>query len=240
MKVYTLSNGNSTQGTTVRPYTLKNTSPAVSFPAITVGEFGRGRSLGVLPVALLPEQEAELVATGKTTLHHAVVGATRSGAPKLLARPNSEPGEDCILVILTDPGYRGGCEQAGDLLGWSCWTCDLKKKTGDSQSHIKIRGGGNVPENCPVCGESRYSSTGPKASYADFPGKVVCRGATAQGDAGAMGGGPQIVAIVPQGSVVAERRTGRLYGNPPVFLHKIGVAGIISATPEERDAGDLF
>ena len=57
-----------------------------------------------------------------------------------------------------------------------------------------------------------------KPKFAGFPGKILGTGAIAQGDAGAMGSGEQIVAILPPKAVVCVRRTGRLYGSPSVHV----------------------
>lgn len=43
---------------------------------------------------------------------------------------------------------------------------------------------------------------------------VVAEGACAQGDAGRMGGGPELLVIMEPGAAVTVHRTGRLYGNP--------------------------
>ena len=54
MKVYTVENGKVAEGVRVDSFTLKGAG--VTIPAIIVGEEGRGRKLGVLPVQLRPEQ----------------------------------------------------------------------------------------------------------------------------------------------------------------------------------------
>ena len=51
MRVFTINSGEVVEGGRVTTFTLKGAG--VSIPAIIVGEEGRGRKLGVLPVQLL-------------------------------------------------------------------------------------------------------------------------------------------------------------------------------------------
>ena len=57
-----------------------------------------------------------------------------------------------------------------------------------------------------------------KPQFAEFPGKILGVGAVAQGDAGNMGWGEQIVTVLPPKATVCIRRTGRLYGAPPIHV----------------------
>lgn len=57
-----------------------------------------------------------------------------------------------------------------------------------------------------------------KPQFAAFPGKIIGTGQIAQGDAGAMGNGEQLVAILPPAAIVCVRRTGRLYGSPSIHV----------------------
>ena len=66
MKIFTIENGKVTEGARVDTFTLK--SAGVSIPAILIGEEGRGRKLGVLPVQLLPEQYKEWLEKGRTRI----------------------------------------------------------------------------------------------------------------------------------------------------------------------------
>ena len=68
--------------------------------------------------------------------------------------------------------------------------------------------------------------------FSPFPGTVLARGEIAQGDAGAMGNGEQVVALLPSKATVCVRRTGRLYGAPPVHVVEWdGESGRLSALP---------
>ena len=57
MKVFTIENGTRTEGARVETFTLQGAG--VSIPAILIGEEGRGRKLGILPVQLLPDSYKE-------------------------------------------------------------------------------------------------------------------------------------------------------------------------------------
>ncbi len=57
MKVFTIASGEVTEGARVDSFTLKGAG--VTIPAIIVGEEGRGRKLGIVPVQLLPNSYKE-------------------------------------------------------------------------------------------------------------------------------------------------------------------------------------
>jgi hypothetical protein len=77
--------------------------------------------------------------------------------------------------------------------------------------------------------------------FAAFPGEIITRGIIAQGDAGRMGSGEQIVAVIPPKSVFRTAYTGRLYGKAPSHYYmwdgKILTGGV---TWDERDAIKIF
>lgn len=54
IRVFTIREGKVTKGALVEKFSLKGAG--MEIPAILVGEDGRGRKLGVLPVHLLPHQ----------------------------------------------------------------------------------------------------------------------------------------------------------------------------------------
>jgi len=55
IRVFTIREGKVTKGALVEKFSLKGAG--MEIPAILVGEDGRGRKLGVLPVHLLPHQK---------------------------------------------------------------------------------------------------------------------------------------------------------------------------------------
>ncbi len=76
--------------------------------------------------------------------------------------------------------------------------------------------------------------------FAQFPGEVLVCGVIAQGAAGRMGSGEQLVAVMPRGIVFRTGYTGRLYGAPSAHYYIWNGEQLISATWEERTAADLF
>ena len=111
MKIFTIENGDVTEGAMVDTFTLSN--GVIAIPAILVGERGRGRQLGVLPVHLQSEQYTEWKEKGKVRINFAAIGKTKSGNPKLFAC-NKSGSEKCICVFRTMIGFRGGNSHTGD------------------------------------------------------------------------------------------------------------------------------
>jgi hypothetical protein len=68
----------------------------------------------------------------------------------------------------------------------------------------------------------------------------LAEGRIAQGDAGRMGWGTQLIAVVPKGAVFRTAYTGRLYGRPSAHYYLFNGETILSATWEERVASELF
>ncbi|HZJ34894.1 MAG TPA: hypothetical protein VFD55_02695 [Candidatus Angelobacter sp.] len=56
--------------------------------------------------------------------------------------------------------------------------------------------------------------------YKRFPGTIISRGKIAQGGAGKMGSGEQIVAIMPPNCVFCTQYSKKLYKGPKVFYYK--------------------
>ena len=174
LKVFTVYGPTVEEGAEVSEFTL---SSGVKIPAILVGENGRGRELGVLPVVGVRPGER---------IYAAQLGQTASGKPKLLAAsPEHAASAPAIVVFRTGIGFRG------------------------SNSH-----------------EGEFS--------------VMVRGAIAQGAAGRMGWGEQLVVLLPEGSIVKVRRSGRLYGAPPEYHYVLQGGQILVATPEERELSEVF
>ena len=135
-----------------------------------------------------------------------------------------------ILVVFRTPiGFRGGSSHTGDLLGWSCGVSYLGR--------CKAEGQGLAPKRCPLC-DNGYP--GPRNQFAEFPGEILTEGTIAQGAAGRMGSGRQLVAIVPAGAVFRTGYSGRLYGHPSSHYYMWDGEALLSATWQERDAADLW
>jgi len=203
MKLFTIENGKVTEGVRVDSFTLKGAG--VTTPAIIIGQEGRGRKLGVLPVQLLPEQHREWQGEGRTYIFSAGVGTTKAGRPKLFQTEYADTAERCICVFRTMIGFRGG-----------------NYHTGDRDGGTEVIWG----EVCPT--------------FHPFPGEILCDGVIAQGDAGRMGSGEQLVAILPADTVFRTGYSGRLYGFPPAHYYIFRAGQIIAATWQEREISDIF
>ena len=195
MKLFTIET-KVTEGARVDSFTLKGAG--ISIPAIIVGEEGRGRELGVLPVQLLPDSYAEWQEKGYVNIHFATVGTTKSGKPKLFQAEDTDTTDRCICVFRTKIGFRGGNSHTGD----------------------RIR--------------KEYPTFHP------FPGEILCEGIIAQGDAGRMGSGKQLVAVMPANIVFRTGYSGRLYGAPSAHYYIYRDGQILSATWDERGMTEIF
>jgi len=182
-----------------RPLTLAGA--AVQIWAVTVGQQGRGRCLGVLPV----EFQGGEPAGEEIRFSIASLSETRMGRPKLIVPASPDPDQisrrKAIVVLLTEPGFRGSCGHAGERI-------EIKEPEADSSR--------------------------PETNFFPFPGKILVEGRTAQGDAGRMGGGPQIVALVYTAEVFSAWRRGRLYGAPAAHFYMFDGERIFTATWKER------
>lgn len=76
--------------------------------------------------------------------------------------------------------------------------------------------------------------------YRQLPGQVLVRGTIAQGDAGRMGSGEQLIAIMPVNTVFAIHYSGRLYGAEPILYFKFDGSKVITVTVDEREALEVF
>lgn len=115
MKVFTIRNGVIYDGATVGRLSIKGAG--MEIPAIIIGEEGRGRLLGVLPVKLTSSQEKEWGKNGTVKIFHAKVGETRAGKAKLFSEEDSSGNNEVIIVLRTEIGFRGSNVHTGDLDG---------------------------------------------------------------------------------------------------------------------------
>ena len=70
--------------------------------------------------------------------------------------------------------------------------------------------------------------------FAEFPGEILIEGEIAQGAAGRMGRGKQLVAAIPKGVWFRTGYSGRLYGKPTAHYYKWDGATLIAMTWDER------
>ena len=205
MKILTIKSGDVTSGTQVTKFSLK--SAKVDFPAIIVGEDGRGRSTGVLPVSLLPEAYEEWKEKGTVRIEFADLGTTKSGNPRLIQTKTDNSPESFLAVFYTQIGFRGCNDHTGD-------------RTGEYKVDY-------MNDKIPT--------------FHPFPAiKTIASGTIAQGTAGNMGSGTQLVAVMPYNVVFRTFYGGRLYGNPNAHYYLHDGKELLSLTWEEREISNLF
>ena len=104
-----------------------------------------------------------------------------------------------------------------------------------SREYLKARyPGENISQYSPNAGFRRG------LDFYPFPGEILCEGKIAQGHAGRMGSGSQLVAIMPAGIVFRTGYSGRLYGAPSAHYYVYRDGQILSATWEEREVAEIF
>jgi len=200
-KVFTIENGIVTAGAVTRP--LENNTSV-----IMVGEGGRNRAQGVVPV---DSPDKGLLFAG--------IEQTSTGKPKFIAQKAATTDEAIVVVLRTRIGFRGGNSHTGDLTGWECkgYMCNAFDSTAPMP----------IPQKCPKCGTSRDPEHGIRKRFAPFPGKILAKGRIAQGDAGRMGSGEQIVALIPRDVIFRTTSTGRMYGKPDTFYYQWDGANLV-------------
>lgn len=247
MKIFTIESGVVTEGVKVDSYTLKGAD--VTIPAITVGEEGRGRELGLLPVQLLPDSYEEWQEEGYAHINFAQVGETKSGRPKLFQVEDADNIEKCICVFKTMIGFRGANRHTGDRKEeyWVReWFADFPESVPKKErytweevekyglEYLKARHPGKEDHYNLDVGFKR------RLEFHPFPGEILCKGIIAQGTAGRMGSGEQLVAILPAGVVFRTGYSGRLYGAPSAHYYIYRDGQLLSATWDEREVSDIF
>lgn len=135
--------------------------------------------------------------------------------------PGPAEGEACAVLVRDQSGYRG------------TWTL-----TGDP-----------TPTGCPLAGE--YSETShlcascgvevsPWTRHADYTygpaPRVLAQGMCAQGDAGRMGGGAEVVVVLRPGGGFVVRRAGRLYGREARVYYRWDGTTLVRVPAEEWPA----
>ena len=243
MKIFTIESGNVNEGVRVDSFTLEGAR--VTIPAIIIGEKGRGRKLGVLPVQLLPEQYKEWKDNGYVYIHSATLGTTKAGRPKLFQTEDADTLEKCICIFRTKIGYRGGNSHTGDFKKeywvlkrfWRSDVSALGKELKEKYTKEEVM---EIAEELGSSAESYPWIFDRKIELKSFPGEILCEGFIAQGDAGRMGSGEQLVAILPADTVFRTGYSGRLYGAPSEHYYIFRDGQLLAATREEREISDIF
>lgn len=202
-RAFTVSSGTVEEGARVDRLNLKGAG--IEIPAILIGQSGRGRSLGVLPVRLTNNQHKGWQDEKGAEVFFAEVGQTKAGKPKLLSRTAADSEEKIIVIFRTKIGFRGSNSHTGD-------------RTGETREEYG--------EEYPI--------------FSEFPGEIIAEGVIAQGGAGRMGSGHQLIAVMPKGIVFRTGYGGRLYGAPSAHYYKWDGKQLIAVTWEEREVSDIF
>ena len=218
------------QGAGIETLTL---SGGVEVPALLVGEHGRNRHQGVLPVA---NAEGDRVDAARW-------GESRTGRPKLYASTDAPTDAGAIVVWRTGIGFRGGSGHTGDCTGRV--RCKGRRadrwQDPDPQSvpteHVDeheypLARGEELPETCPICGMSTRGNA--HRTWHQWPCSDLVVGMIADGIAGRMGWGKQRISLLPRDRVARVFRTGRLYGSPGVHYYRFDGRDLHVATSEER------
>ena len=219
MKVFTVRNGSVSEGAKVEKFALKGAG--VEIDAVVVGEEGRGRERGVLPVQGAPAD---------ALLRYAVVGQTKASKPKLVAQQEGGKADTCIVVFRTHCGFRGGAQHTGERHDAPC-----------PRRSERVNG---YMSRCDKCSAAMifdaetetyvHPDEGMVRWFDEFPGHIICRGRIAQGAAGYMGGNEQLVAVMPANIWFRTSYSGRLYGAPSAHYYRFDGERLIAVTWEER------
>lgn len=80
----------------------------------------------------------------------------------------------------------------------------------------------------------------PRPLFKPFPGITLEAGVIAEGAAGRMGSGEQLIALIPKGEVFRTGYSGRLYGGPSAHYYQFDGQRVLAATWDERVTSDIF
>ena len=240
MKVFTVENGTVTEGARVETFTLQGAG--ITIPAILIGEEGRGRKLGILPVQLFPDSHKEWQEEGYVYINFAEIGTTKAGKPKLFQTEDADTTEKCVCIFRTMIGYRGGNSHTGDrkeeywVPNWvgSSKLSDLSLELKEKYTKEEAR---KIAEEVNSSLDALFRR---EIEFHPFPGEILCEGIIAQGAAGRVGSGYQYVAVMPEDTVFRTGYSGRLYGTPSADYYIFRDGRILAATWEEREISDIF
>ena len=219
----------------------------INIPAILIGEEGRGRERGAVPVGNPPqvpcsERNKDLCVSSETcekcgiplseksennsTRHHpddgmmqdklifAEIGQTKAGKPKFFSKDSANTDEKIIVVLETQIGFRGGNSHTGDRkCEW--YTPEYYVRENAQKAGIPIQEvytAEEVKEYSPRIMrvlEHYQASTEYlwnagfeiHREFEMFPGEILAKGCIAQGTAGRMGNGEQLIAVIPKNVV---------------------------------------
>lgn len=106
------------------------------------------------------------------------------------------------------------------------------------------KGGVKLIESSPGRGEEEKDyvdiKDGKATGFLPFPGQILAQGKIAQGLAGNMGSGDQLIVTMPQNTVFRVSYSGRLYGAPNAHYGVFDGTKIELFTWEQREALDRW
>lgn len=108
------------------------------------------------------------------------------------------------------------------------------KYIGVFKTPIGFRGGNDHT------GDRSPDWTKEKGGFIPFPGEILGYGIIAQGDAGGMGSGKELIALCEMGKTYRAASSGRLYGAEGAYYYKVLPPGsTLMCTGSERDIVDF-
>lgn len=237
LRVFTIESGVVTAGAVIESLKLKGAG--IEIPAILIGEEGRGRERGVVPVGSppqvpCPEQGKDMWTSADVCRQCGVTLGEAQGS----TRHHPDSGLVTGRLMFAEVGQTKANKPK--LLAAPGATTD-EKIVVVLRTAIGFRGGNSHTGD--RSGTEEFEEWGEKKTrltFAPFPGEVIARGAIAQGTAGRMGGGDQLVAIMPKDVVFRTAYYGRLYGAPGAHYYKWDGERLLAMTWEEREASDIF
>ena len=236
-KVFTLIADEVTHGAPITPVELKGAG--VTIATIGVGEVGRGRQRAFLPVGGV-EEIRDCPNRGKVPDLDTKDPLFECGDCGKSWRGIGQPHPDSGLIPKDIPPVqfaevtqtRSGRPK---LLSYSYESSMATEKAiVVLRTPIGYRGGNQH------CGDLIGRDEEDRPTFKDFPGEVLAEGIIAQGDAGRMGDGEQLIAVMPRDVVFTARLFGRLYGNPSRYYYYFDGQKVLALTVEEREISELF
>ena len=235
-RVFTICHGKVEAGAVISDLALKGAG--MTIPAVIVGEEGRGRSRGVVPVdhvplVACPDQGKDAwTSADQCPKCKAVLGPKEEGKYSRLHPVEGQVRGRLLFASI-------GTTKAGKPKFFTAEKADSDEFVlAVMPTPIGFRGSNNHTGD--RSGTEKDYSGSDIIKFLPFPGEIIADGVIAQGTAGRAGSGTQVIAKIPKGQVFRTGYSGRLYGGPPAHYYLWDCERVIAATWDERTAADLF